>query len=271
MKIIFTIICCWILCTCLCILLRGPVKLDTQSTTLEKNGFIVIDDAVSPSQLRQIQDLWNKGEYKKINDLLEPELNRHIQKSLPKGYSLMDYIMFLENSVLHTCHRDNNAKQFNDINHRAYTALLYIDDMKECLDVIPGSHKYVNDFYFNDNTQTFMCKPGQLLIFDAGLVHAGSVNTAKYNRRIQFKITHLDDFQKLDYYSNYHKLINKPNPNCKFSKLYQKHLTCQYPIVGDLTQGRNRKYINAELGFFEKLFSKVFYGDANYYKLQDAF
>lgn len=217
-------------------LLRDNYLNIEQTTNLETDGYIILKNILTKNELEFVSKLWDSGKYKEINDYIIPKFR--LDKIFKPDYVLMDYIMFIENSVLHTCHRDNNAYQFNDIKNRSYTMLLYIDDMNKCLDILPKSHNTYNDFYTIDRTKTFSCKPGDLIIFDSGLVHAGSVDSNDNNRRIQFKVTHKDDVKLLSYFDKYHKLVSKKNTNSYLSKLVQKHFTCQYPILADVTQGK---------------------------------
>lgn len=236
---------------------------------LNKHGYIVKHNIIDTDT---IQEQWNNNQYRDIFTSLKTNVNikNLIEYHLNKDFILMDYVMFLSNSVLHTCHRDNNGMKFNDIKNKSYTILIYIDDMKQCLDVVPSSHNHIG-LYRDDNTETFMCKPGSIILFDSDLVHAGSLTTNKNNRRIQLKVCHKDDEQKLKFYDNYHKILDKPNVNSEFSKKIQKHLTCTYPIFSDLTQGSNKNYISGKMSNIEKTFSEVFYSDKDYYTLKDAF
>lgn len=241
-------------------------------STLEKQGYIVKHNVLKDFEIKKIKDQWNHSEYKDIYLYLKynKDLLGIIRNTMGEGYIMMDYIMYLSNSVLHTCHRDNNGSKFNDLKHKSYTMLIYIDDLEECLDVVPESHKHAG-IYSTDQTRTFMCNPGSIIIFDADLVHSGGLSENKNNRRIQMKITHRDDYQKLKFYDNYFKIVDKPNTNSPFSKKVQKHLTCQLPVFADLTQGNNKDYISGDISDLGKIFSEYFYSDKDFYKLKDAF
>jgi ectoine hydroxylase-related dioxygenase (phytanoyl-CoA dioxygenase family) len=260
-----------ILCIIISIFTRQYQAL-SEISDLNTHGYIVKHDVLKDYELKKIQDQWNYREYKDIYMYLKynKDLLEIIRNTLGENYVIMDYIMYLSNSVLHTCHRDNNGSRFNDIKHKSYTMLIYIDDLKECLDVVPESHKHIG-VYSTDQTMTFMCKPGSIIIFDSDLVHSGGLSEDVNNRRIQMKITHRDDYQKLNFYDNYFKIVNKPNKNSEFSKKIQKHLTCQFPIFSDLTQGNNKEYISGEISDLGKVFSHYFYSDKDFYKLEDAF
>ena len=252
---------------------RKSVKM-SKKPTLERDGYIVIDNILDIVQIKEIQNLWDNREFKAIDILVKnhPRVNEFLARVLPKEYGFMDYVMFLEKSVLHTCHRDNNASRFNTGISKSYTMLVYIDDMKNCLDVVPRSHKPINiGLYWYDMTQTYKCRPGSVILFDADLVHSGSLDSLDQNRRIQFKISHQDDFEKLSFFNDYHKVVDKPNTNSEWSKKIQKNLSCQFPYIADLTQGQNKGYIKGDLSLTDKIFSKLMYSDPNYYSLQDAY
>lgn len=236
---------------------------------LDNSGYVVKHQIID---VEGIQRDWDNEKYRDIFQTIRRDgaIRDFIEYNLSGDFILMDYVMFLSNSVLHTCHRDNNGMRFNDIKHKSYTIIIYIDDMKKCLDVTPGSHKHFG-LYKDDQTRTFMCKPGSIILFDSDLVHSGSLGDSKDNRRIQLKVCHKEDQEKLKFYDNYHKILDKPNNNSQFSKKIQKHLTCAYPIFSDLTQGNNKDYISGKISQTEKIFSKMFYSDADYYKLRDAF
>lgn len=262
-----------ILCIILSIFLRKKQSLE-EISTLNNEGYIIKHNVLKEYELKKIKDQWEHSEYKDIYLYLKynKDLLKIIRDTMGEGYIMMDYIMYLSNSVLHTCHRDNNGSRFNDIKHKSYTMLIYIDDLEDCLDVVPESHKQIG-MYSTDKTRTFMCKPGSIIIFDADLVHSGGINDKNKNRRIQMKITHRDDYEKLKFYDNYFKIIDKPKPNTNssFSKKVQKHITCQFPIFSDMTQGNDKEYISGDISSLGKVFSEYFYSDKDFYKLKDTF
>jgi hypothetical protein len=244
------------------------------STCINKDGFITAHDILDKNKMADINRLWDAGEFKAIDDIIKNDINANalIYSILPKTFKFMDYIMFIEKSVIHSAHRDQNSDRFNDINEPSYTMIIYIGDMQDCLDVTPGSHK-PNDtgIYLYDKSQTFKCSSGSVILFDSGLVHSGSLGSSPNNRRIQLKVSCESDFQKLSYYQGYHKLMQKENTNPEWLKYIQKHFTSQYPLLADLTQGNaSRDYIDGNLSWYQKLFSMAFYSDPNYYKLSDA-
>ena len=51
-----------------------------------------------------------------------------------------------------------------------------------------------------DQVTNILCKSGDVIIFDANLIHVGTINTKDNNLRIQLKVTHKDDIPYLSYY-----------------------------------------------------------------------
>lgn len=242
-------------------------------SNLQDDGYVIKHNIISDEILNTISRHWDRSEFIEIDNLIKnnQDIKRFVYNNIPsKEYEFMDYIMFLENTILHTCHRDNNSHHFNNIN-RSYTVIIYIDDMKNCLDVIPKSQNNKLGLYLYDTTNTFLCKEGSVILFDSSLVHCGSMDSNRSNRRIQLKVSHKSDLENLSFYQNYHKIVNKYNTNSAISKRIQKHISCQFPIISDMTQGKDKSYISGNLSYLTQVFSKLFYSDKDFYKLQDAF
>jgi ectoine hydroxylase-related dioxygenase (phytanoyl-CoA dioxygenase family) len=242
-------------------------------TDIIKDGFIMFKNILNQDEIKTIKSLWDNKDYNAIKNIVHSNKNLllSIKNKLGDDYILMDYIWFIENSVVHTCHRDNNSHifEFNNYPRRSYTALLYIDEMDKCLDVIPGSNNNNLSMTLYDSTNTVLCKPGDFLLFDANLVHSGSLESNKNNRRIQLKITHKYDIEKIGYYNNVNRILNKYNTNSEISKVLQKSISCQFPIISDLTQDVNKESVNIEKepSIMQKMYSVIFYSDENFYKL----
>jgi hypothetical protein len=156
---------------------------------------------------------------------------------LPEGYEFHDYIFFIRRSQFHTCHRDYNGDLFNEGIHPSYTMIVYLTDMDRCLDVIPGSHTSKDDnLGLTDRTQTVHCLTGDVLLFNANIVHSGSLNDGSFPR-VQLKVSHRDDLEKLDYYQGYHKVLNEESPYSQTNQYFQKHLFCTFPMLSEVFKG----------------------------------
>jgi len=230
-------------------------------------------------------------QYKKIKDTLlnNQELIALKNATTNDQYVFQDYIWIIEKSSVHTCHRDNNGDFFNENQkHPSYTALVYLEDMGKCLGVMTESHKdlYANSVNFTDTVKNILCNKGDVIIFNANLIHVGTINTSKDsknnwntkddNLRIQLKITHKDDIQNIMYYEDFNKVLNQDNTLPLSLRLAQKRLSCMFPILSNLTQQENIRTARGsdngiEVGIPQQIFSYFFYGNKDFYNLPNAF
>lgn len=235
-----------------------------KNTSILKNGFQVLD-CFTESDINYLTQLWYAKETEKMKEFIHGNQNvlRHIQQILGSDYIFQDYIFLIEKSRIHTCHRDFNAKMLNNKQkYPSYTIIFYLEKMDRCLDVINNSHKTSVGLYLTDETKSIQCKPGDAILFDAGLIHSGSQNDNPNNKRIQMKITHKDDIKAISFYQNYNKKLESENTNSDIYNSVQKHLTCQFPTFSD-------SFTNNVPKSAEKMFASVFYGDSNFYELKD--
>jgi len=150
--------------------------------------------------------------------------------------------------------------------------------MEKCLGVIPTSHNNLNSYNFNlvDPIVNLPCKSGDVIIFNANLIHVGCMNKKDDNLRIQLKVTHKDDIPHLQYYQNFNKILNKDNTLPFFLRKAQRKMTCMIPALSDATQGENIRTSGGssngiEIGLPQKAFSYMFYGNSGFYDLPNAF
>jgi ectoine hydroxylase-related dioxygenase (phytanoyl-CoA dioxygenase family) len=231
-------------------------------STLKKHGFQVLD-CFSENDVNYLKQLWDAKETKKMKKFVHEnqKVLQQVHKLLGPEYVFQDYIFLIEKSRIHTCHRDVNAQQFNDdVKYPSYTIIFYLEEMERCLDVIPKSDKSKIGVFLTDETESIRCRPGNAVLFNSGLIHAGSMNEKPNNKRIQMKITHRDDVKALDYFQNYNKKLESENENPEIFTVVHKHMSCQVPVVGDMFKSEAAKPI-------EKMFSKLFYGNENFYDL----
>lgn len=253
---------------------------DTKTCNMNDDGFILIDNILSHTQIKTFLEMAKLGEHKKIkNEIMNSNyINKRIHDILGNDYIFMDYIWMIMKSNVHTCHRDNNGLFFNETQkYDSYTILFYLEDMDSCLDVLPKSHKnmYEHSINLTDETKHIKCNPGSAILFNANLIHTGSFNKKPDNARIQMKISHKNDIKSLNYYQNFNKYVDKENPIPDFFRKTQKHISCQFPFISDLTQGTNIQTsrgtsAGANIPLSQKIFSFLAYGDSNYYDLPDA-
>ena len=146
--------------------------------------------------------------------------------------------------------------------------------MDKCLGVIPKSHKSLDNNKFNlfDQVDNIVCNKGDIILFNANLIHVGVISDNDH-LRIQMKLTHPDDIETLSYYQNFNKIENKV-PH--FIKKIQKNFTCSIPVISDLSQQVNIQSARGsdngvKIPFLQKAFSYLFYGNTKFYDLPNAF
>ena len=247
---------------------------------LDKNGFAIYNNVLTNDEIHKLNILCLDNDYKTTKDVLinHTRLNKLI-KSIGSGYIFQDYVWIIQKSSVHTCHRDNNGDFFNEgQKHPSYTMLVYLEDMDKCLGVIPESHKNQYSYFidFNGNLVNLPCKKGDVILFNANLIHVGTLNARDDNLRVQLKVTHKDDIDKLSYYQNFNKVLNKDNKMPMHIRKAQRNLSCMFPGFSNLTQSENIRTSRGtdngvNIGVFQRLFSYLFYGDVDFYDLPNAF
>lgn len=248
---------------------------------LSNHGFKVYPSIFSNQDIHHIKEKCMREHYKdaKISLLNNKKLNELIHEKINKDYIFQDYIWIIKKSVVHTCHRDNNGDFFNENQQNpSYTMLIYLEDMEKCLGVIPNSHKDLNSHVFNitDKVINLPCKAGDVIIFNANLIHVGCINKKDDNLRIQLKVTHKDDIKHIQYYENFNKILNKDNHLPLVLRKAQRKITCAIPALSDATQGENIRTARGssngiDIGLPQQLFSYIFYGISDFYDLPNAF
>ena len=256
-----------------------PIRLP-KDNDLDKNGFIIYNNVLTNDEIYKLNSLCTDNDYKKSKDVLlhHTRLNKLI-KSIDPDYIFQDYVWIIKKSSVHTCHRDNNGDFFNEgQKHPSYTMLVYLEDMDKCLGVIPESHKNQYSYFidFNGNLINLPCKKGDVIIFNANLIHVGTLNARDDNLRVQLKVTHKDDIDKLSYYQNFNKVLNKDNTMPMHIRKAQLNLSCMFPGFSNLTQSENIRTSRGtdngvNIGVFQQWFSYLFYGDVDFYDLPNAF
>jgi hypothetical protein len=235
---------------------------------------------VSPEKLGEWREICARKEYETLKTAIQtdPQIGE-IATAVSPDHVFQDYIWIIERSAVHTCHRDNNGTFFNPgQKHVSYTMLVYLEDMGKCLGVMPQSHLSPNAYALNlqDQVVDIVCSAGDVIVFDANLVHVGTMTDRDDNLRVQMKLSHPDDLDVLGYYQNFHKVLNKDNTNSRMVRQLQRHLTCAVPYLANLTQQENIRSARgtdegAKITTGQKLFSRLFYGRPDFYDLPNAF
>jgi hypothetical protein len=248
---------------------------------ITKDGVCVLKGILNENEINNLKEKCKEKNYEFVKKYLinNIKINETIKKEVGEGYLLQDYIWIIQKSSVHTCHRDNNGDFFNEgQKHPSYTMLIYLEDMEKCLGVVPRSHEDPNSYNINMTNPiiNLLCNKGDIIIFNANLIHVGTLNKKDDNLRIQMKVTHKDDIPILSYYQNFNKVLNEDNKIPKPLLYFQKNMSCLFPIVSDYTQSENIRTARGSsdgvnIGSFQKMFSYIFYGNSDFYDLPNAF
>jgi len=276
----------WILSVCLILLFLYYTFLqeDTLSNKLfdlEMDGVAILSNIFRTNEINYLRELCKRRNYKEMKTLLlnHKKLKAKCLEQTGSDYIFQDYIWIIQKSAVHTCHRDNNGDFFNvGQKHPSYTLLIYLEPMEKCLGVIPKSHykKYSYGVNIGDPVIHLSCKPGDMILFNANLIHVGAINPSNHHLRCQMKISHKEDIPVLNFYQNYNKVLNQENNLPTYVTQIQKRVSCMAPIFSDLTQRENVRTVrgssdNVNISVFQKMFSYLFYGNKDYYDLPNVF
>lgn len=233
-------------------------------------GYFIMDNLLSKNEVDLVLSYWDKGDFVFIKQffLNNQNITSKIHEILPEEYVLIDYTYVIENSSIHTFHRDyTSSKNYNNLKYSSYTMILYLDDSDTGLNIIPGSHKDNSCIYFYNRAKKLHFIPGTAVIFDADILHAGSIVDSEVKRRcIQFKIIHKDDMDKLLSLQNYHVLINRPNNKFILLKEIESILTRHFPIFMDIFQGHIKTSFSEDKTMIQNIVSKIIFSDTDFYK-----
>ena len=250
---------------------------------LKEDGFCIHKNVLNNEEIKNLKKYCKEGNYSIVQEYLlkNNNLNDLIQYATNKDYKFQDYIWIIQKSAVHTCHRDNNGDFFNkNQKYPSYTMLVYLEDMEKCLAVIPESHKDPDSYFtnFQNSLKNLLCKSGDVILFNANLIHVGTINSNDNNLRIQLKVTHKDDIPYISYYENFHKVLNQENTIPIFLRKIQRNISCTFPGISNWTRN---EYITSikhtttdtdkNIGMGQKIFSYIFYGNSNYYDLPNTF
>lgn len=275
----------------LCLILLIPLyyfllpkdTITTQNFDLNKDGLIKISNVLSPNEIEYLNTCTQNGNYKDIKKYIHqhPKILDKIMYHTSKDYEFQDYIWLIKKSSVHTCHRDNNGDFFNKgQKYPSYTMLIYLKHMPSALGVIPKSHlkknRYKNWFNIIDPLVHVECKPGDIILFNANLIHVGTINKEENHPRIQLKVTHHNDRNIIKYYENFNKILVKDNLIPRWIRNIQRRGSCMVPLLSDYLQNENIRSSGGtdkgvKIGIGQKIFSALYYGDSHFYDLPNAF
>jgi len=281
----FTIITIIVMVLLICAFMNDKIAVSNKKYELRRHGFCIIKNVFDIQQIEKMKKQCINNDYYNVKQFLlnDPTLHNKVMSKIENNrennYVFQDYIWIIKKSSVHTCHRDNNGDFFNEgQKYPSYTVLIFLEDMDKCLGVIPSSHQNINSYNININNSVMnlLCNKGDIILFNANLIHVGALNKNPDNLRIQMKITHKDDLHVLSYYENYNKVLDKNNNLPFYLKKIQKNISCMFPGISNLIQNENIKTSRgsdngANIGLFQKIFSYLFYGNSNFYDLPNAF
>lgn len=246
------------------------LHLSTYQYIISEPGYFIIDNLLSDNQVDLVLSYWDERDFVSIKQFFLNNQNiiSKIHEVLPQEYVLIDYTYVIENSSIHTFHRDyTSSKNYNNLKYPSYTMILYLDNSDTGLNIIPGSHRDNNHIYFYNQAKKLHFTPGTAVIFDADILHAGSIVDNDVKRRcIQFKIIHKDDIHKLPSLQNYHVLINRPNNKSISLKEIESTLTRHFPIFMDIFQEHIKTSFSEDKTMIQNIVSKIIFSDTDFYK-----
>lgn len=255
-----------------CIFAKDKV-IESENYDLFDDGLKTFKNVLSLDEVDMLLKKSHENDYKYIKEYIiqNKKIKKIYQKLLGKKYQFQDYIFVIKRSSIHTCHRDGNGDFFNKCQKNpSYTMLLYLEDMEKSLGVIPNSHKDINSFGINltNPVINLSCKKGDLLIFNANLLHVGTINNKDDHFRIQMKITHCNDIQAISFYENYNKILDEENKLPKSVRQFQRNLSCLFPFVSNLGQNTIQTTTqNKNNNLLKHIYSYLFYGNEKVFDL----
>ena len=187
------------------------IEENSERYLLHKDGVQVFKNVFNKDEIDELIEKSKKENYQDVKSYLlnNEKLKDIVYKATSKDYVFQDYVWIIKKSLVHTCHRDNNGDFFNENQqYPSYTMLVYLEDMKKCLGILPNSHTDKNAYNINlfQNVVNIPCKKGDVILFNANLIHVGCINKKEDNLRIQLKVSHKNDIDTLQYYQNFHFL-----------------------------------------------------------------
>jgi hypothetical protein len=249
-----------------------PITLLSTRDQLDTLGICSFKNVLTPSQIEMLMQSCIDNDNKTVKDYIQqcPTILDAIHKTLGPDYVFQDYVFVIKKSSIHTCHRDGNSDMFNEKQtHPSYTMIVYLEDIEGgCLGIVPGSHDG-RSLNLIGGLSSVVCRKGDMVLFNASLVHAGTLGPKSDNVRIQLKVTHRDDLEAINFYQQYNKVANRDNTLPFSIKKFHQQMSCLAPVVADMTQSEVQDTENVSAS--KKIFSKIVYGDSNFYDLNDAF
>ena len=256
-----------------CIFTKDYIDNTNKKYDINEDGFTTFQNVLSEDEVKVLLEKSQDKDYKYIkNHIIQNKKIKKIYKNLLGAkYKFQDYIFVIKRSSIHTCHRDGNGDFFNkDQKNPSYTIIIYLEDMEKSLGVIPKSHKSVDSFGINITNKliNLPCKKGDLIIFNANLLHVGTINEKDDHFRIQMKLTHKDDIKAISFYENYNKILDEENKLPKSIRIFQRNLSCMLPFISNLGQNTIQTTTQTKNdNIIKKLYSYLCFGNGKAFDL----
>jgi hypothetical protein len=135
---------------------------------------------------------------------------------------------------------------------------------------------YTNAVNITTHLNNISCKQGDVVIFNANLIHTGMLHLQENHLRIQMKFTHIDDISKIGYYEDYHKVLDKESKSPLLLRKFHQSISCRFPIISDLMQSEIVRTIRGsdngeDVGIAQRVYSYMVYGDSNYMDIPNSY
>jgi hypothetical protein len=234
----------------------------------------LLHQLIDTQLLKQLNNLWENEQYDElVNDIIKKEnsLTTYCKTNYP-DYVLMKYAYLIENTTIHTYHRDyTSCKEYNNLDHTSYSIIVYLYGENNGLTYYKNSSTSKLPLYILPGyCKTYECRPGDAVLFDANVVHAGllSENPNQERKCIQFKLVHKDDVNKLPLLNENYVLINRPNYKSYKIRYLETVFTGVFPCILDFFEYNIKTSFYEKKTWIQKLISKLVYTDSQFYQPQ---
>lgn len=255
--------------TCIVLIACILINVFTKSKSGD-SGYVIITDLINKNDVEKLLIDWDGKNYKNVKLFFKNnnEIDKKINDILGDDYTMIDYTYMIENSAIHTFHRDyTSCQNYNNLEHPSYTMILYLDDSDTGLQVIPQSHNDNKWVYLRDKSKKLYFKSGTAILFNANLLHSGYIVNGEVKRHcIQFKVIHKNDIEKMPWLQDFHVLINKPNNKSENVKYLEMKATMHLPIFMDIFQSMIKTSFHEDKTYLQKTISNMIFSDADFYK-----
>lgn len=238
------------------------------------NKVYFFNNLIDNTSLENINKLWDSKSYNELVNIIlkkDSTLSNYCKATYP-DYEFMNYAYLIENTTIHTYHRDyTSCKEYNNLDHTSYSIIVYLYGENNGLTYYKNSSTSKLPLYILPGyCKTYECRPGDAVLFDANVVHAGllSENPNQERKCIQFKLVHKDDVNKLPLLNENYVLINKPNNKSYKVRYLETVFTGMFPCVLDFFEYHIKTSFYDKKSIIQKFISKLVYSDYNFYHPQ---